>query len=73
MSVTISLMKCIAASSNGANGAKLLGAGGGGFFLVHGDSEIREKLQSEFSSEHRILPLNIDYNGSSIIFNDSRV
>ena len=59
--------------SNGANGAKLLGAGGGGFFLVHGDSEIREKLQSEFSSEHRFFPLNIDYNGSSIIFNDSRV
>ena len=59
--------------SNGANGAKLLGAGGGGFFLVHGDSETREKLQSEFSSEHRFFPLNIDYKGSSIIFNDSRV
>ena len=59
--------------SNGANGAKLLGAGGGGFFLVHGDSKLREKLQSEFSSEHRILPLNIDFNGSKIIFNDSRV
>ena len=59
--------------SNGATGAKLLGAGGGGFFLVHGDSKLREKLQSEFSSEHRILPLNIDFNGSKIIFNDSRV
>ena len=59
--------------SNGANGAKLLGAGGGGFFLVHGDQQLREKLQSEFSSEHRMLPLNIDFNGSSIIFNDSRV
>ena len=59
--------------SNGATGAKLLGAGGGGFFLVHGDSKLRENLQSEFSSEHRILPLNIDFNGSKIIFNDSRV
>ena len=58
--------------SNGANGAKLLGAGGGGFFLVHGDQQLREKLQSDFSSEHRMLPLNIDFNGSSIIFNDSR-
>ena len=59
--------------STGANGAKLLGAGGGGFFLVHGDQKLREKLQSDFSSEHRMLPLNIDFNGSSIIFNDSRV
>jgi D-glycero-alpha-D-manno-heptose-7-phosphate kinase len=59
--------------STGANGAKLLGAGGGGFFLVHGDQQLREKLQSDFSSEHRMLPLNIDFNGSSIIFNDSRV
>ena len=58
--------------STGANGAKLLGAGGGGFFLVHGDQQLREKLQSDFSSEHRMLPLNIDFNGSSIIFNDSR-
>ena len=58
--------------STGANGAKLLGAGGGGFFLVHGDQQLREKLQSNFSSEHRMLPLNIDFNGSSIIFNDSR-
>ncbi len=59
--------------SNGANGAKLLGAGGGGFFLVHGDLQVREKLRSEFSGEYKMLPLNIDFNGSSIIFNDSRV
>jgi D-glycero-alpha-D-manno-heptose-7-phosphate kinase len=59
--------------SCGANGAKLLGAGGGGFFLVHGDVKLREKLRSDFSSEHRMLPLNIDFNGSTIIYNDSRV
>ena len=58
--------------STGATGAKLLGAGGGGFFLVHGDFETRQKLKLEFSSDFRIIPLNIDNMGSSIIHNDSR-
>ena len=58
--------------STGATGAKLLGAGGGGFFLVHGDFEIRQKLKSEFSSDFKMIPVNIDNMGSSIIHNDSR-
>jgi len=57
--------------STGATGAKLLGAGGGGFFLVHGDFEIRQKLKLEFSSDFRMIPLNIDNMGSLIIHNDS--
>ncbi|MCH1524323.1 MAG: hypothetical protein L7S41_04190 [Candidatus Thalassarchaeaceae archaeon] len=58
--------------STGATGAKLLGAGGGGFFLVHGDFETRQKLRLEFSSDFRMIPLNIDNMGSSIIHNDSQ-
>ena len=58
--------------STGATGAKLLGAGGGGFFLVHGDTKIREKLKLEFSSDFKMIPLNIDNMGSSIIHNDSQ-
>ena len=58
--------------STGATGAKLLGAGGGGFFLVHGDFEIRQKLKLEFSSDFRMIPVNIDNMGSSIIHNDSQ-
>ena len=58
--------------STGATGAKLLGAGGGGFFLVHGDFETRQKLKLEFSSDFRMIPLNIDSMGSSIIHNDSQ-
>ena len=58
--------------STGATGAKLLGAGGGGFFLVHGDLETRQKLKLEFSSDFRMIPLNIDNMGSSIIHNDSQ-
>ncbi|MDE0954183.1 MAG: hypothetical protein OR994_05870 [Candidatus Poseidoniales archaeon] len=56
--------------STGATGAKLLGAGGGGFFLVHGDADTRHKLELEFSSDHSLIPLNIDNMGSSIIHDD---
>ena len=53
----------------GANGAKLLGAGGGGFFLVHGSPEFREKLLLNFGKDYKILPLKLDSNGSQIIYN----
>ena len=48
----------------GATGAKLLGAGGGGFFLVHGNAEIRESL-GELGL--LMIPLGIDEHGSTII------
>ena len=50
--------------SRGATGAKLLGAGGGGFFLVHGNAEIRESL-GELGL--LMIPLGIDEHGSTII------
>jgi D-glycero-alpha-D-manno-heptose-7-phosphate kinase len=53
----------------GANGAKLLGAGGGGFFLVHGSSEFRRKLFLNFGEDYKILPLKLDFDGSKIIYN----
>ena len=53
----------------GANGAKLLGAGGGGFFLVHGSPEFREKLLLNFGKDYKILPLKLDSYGSQIIYN----
>lgn len=52
----------------GATGAKLLGAGGGGFFLVHGDKNFREVLIDKFPST-KIIPLNMDFTGSTIIHN----
>ncbi|MAV60662.1 MAG: GHMP kinase [Marine Group II euryarchaeote MED-G38] len=53
----------------GATGAKLLGAGGGGFFLVHGPPEFRTKLLSNFGQEYKVLPLKLDHNGSQIVYN----
>jgi len=54
----------------GATGGKLLGAGGGGFFLFHAPSGVREKVAKMLESKHRILPLTVDTIGSTIIFDD---
>ena len=50
----------------GATGAKLLGAGGGGFFLVHGEEGLRDRL-AELGSDNRLIPLDVDGEGSVII------
>ena len=53
----------------GATGAKLLGAGGGGFFLVHRKGGLRDSL-AELGLENRIIPLDVDGEGSVIIHED---
>ena len=58
------LHDCIMAM--GATGAKLLGAGGGGFFLVHGEGGLRDRL-AELGPENRLIPLDVDGEGSVII------
>ena len=51
----------------GANGGKLLGAGGGGFFLIHGDPDLRSRLVDDLPPENRVIPLKLDHDGSRII------
>ena len=51
----------------GAHGAKLVGAGGGGFFLVQGTPELRNSLEKNLDEKYRIIPIKIDNTGSSII------
>ena len=51
----------------GANGGKLLGAGGGGFFLIHGAPDLRSRLVDDLPPENRVIPLKIDHDGSRII------
>ena len=53
--------------SSGAIGAKLLGAGNGGFLLVYGETGLRETLQGELGPESRMFPMEIDFSGSTII------
>jgi len=54
--------------SFGAKGAKLLGAGSGGFFLVYGEDSLRQQLINKLSTENRIIPVGIDFSGSQIIY-----
>ncbi len=54
----------------GATGGKLLGAGGGGFFLFQASPSVRDRVAEELDAVHRILPLNVDTAGSTIIFDD---
>ncbi len=56
----------------GANGAKLLGAGSGGFLLVHGGGDLRAKMSAELGNENRIIPLGLDMEGSVIIHGRSK-
>lgn len=58
-----------AVMAEGATGGKLLGAGGGGFFLFHAPAEVRQRVH-EALPEHRILPLMLEPNGSRIIHHD---
>jgi len=57
--------------SSGAKGAKLLGAGNGGFLLVYGDDGLRDTLKGKLGSEFRMFPLDIDFSGSVIIHGNS--
>ena len=57
--------------SFGARGAKLLGAGNGGFILVYGEKELREKMENSFDQELVMFPLEVDFMGSRIIHGTS--
>ena len=50
----------------GATGGKLLGAGGGGFFLFQGSSAVRAQVEQT----HKVLSLTMDSIGSTIILDD---
>ena len=56
-------------SDCGANGAKLLGAGGGGFILFEGGLEVIKNVQSCLPN-NKMMPLEIDYQGSCILYSD---
>jgi len=54
----------------GASGAKILGAGGGGFFLFWLPPGVRSNFLSRMSPGV-VVPFEIDQNGTQVIFNNS--
>lgn len=58
-----------AALKAGAYGGKLLGAGGGGFMLIFAPPERRQAV-SDALSKMLMVPIELEFQGSEIIFND---
>ena len=54
---------------NGAYGAKVLGAGGGGFILFYVPKNKQNDVRNALN-KLLYVPFKIEYNGSRIIFND---
>jgi D-glycero-alpha-D-manno-heptose-7-phosphate kinase len=59
------------AMEGGALGAKISGAGGGGFLLVYCERNHQDTLRNKMA-EYRELPFLLDKYGSKIIFNQTR-
>ena len=41
--------------------------GGGGFFLIHGESDLRSRLIDELPTQNTVIPFRVDFDGSRII------
>ena len=55
------------ALKNGAIGGKVMGAGGGGFFLFYCDKNATEMIKVLEKNGLQHIPFNFDYHGSKII------
>ena len=56
-----------AAIEAGAYGGKLMGAGGGGFFMFLAPPELHQKIKDALKQINVWIPFNFDYEGSKII------
>ena len=55
---------------HGATGGKLLGAGGGGFILFHGEEGVRERI-AQALPDNKLLPVVVEAQPSRVIFDSS--
>ena len=57
------------ALANGAIGGKIVGAGGGGFFMFYCENNQKKFRKSMIEAGLRELPFRFEFDGSKIIFN----
>jgi D-glycero-alpha-D-manno-heptose-7-phosphate kinase len=62
---------CDRALAGGATGAKICGAGGGGYLMAVCPSAERERLLESMAG-YRWMPINIEPDGSKVVFNYRR-
>ena len=58
------------AKKNGAIGGKILGAGGGGYFLFFAKPKFQKKIVSALN-KYKVIDFSFSYTGSEIIYNDT--
>jgi len=58
------------AKKNGAIGGKILGAGGGGYFLFFAEPKFQKKIVSALN-KYKAIDFNFSHTGSEIIYNDT--
>lgn len=58
------------AKKNGAIGGKILGAGGGGYFLFYAKPKFQKKIITALK-KYNVIDFNFSYRGSEIIYNDT--
>jgi D-glycero-alpha-D-manno-heptose-7-phosphate kinase len=60
------------AMKSGAVGGKIMGAGGGGFFMFYSEGDARNHLREAMAREGlQEFPFRIDFEGSKVLINDS--
>ena len=57
------------AIKNGAIGGKIMGAGGGGFFMFYCDTNQKQFVQAMSAAGLKLMPFRFDWDGTRVLFN----
>jgi D-glycero-alpha-D-manno-heptose-7-phosphate kinase len=57
------------ALKNGALGGKIMGAGGGGFFIFYCENNVSDFKNAMISQGLKYIPFKFDFDGCKVVFN----